>query len=474
MKTLIASQMYNAPGSVELDFDAALIRKYDRSGPRYTSYPTADRFVEAFTTTNYALAVKNRGNTGLIRPLSLYFHLPFCATICFYCGCNKIVTRDRSKAEQYVKYLAKEMAIQHELLQPHVAVGQLHWGGGTPTFLSHAQMRELMHVTRQQFDLAADGEYSIELDPRTVDADTVGLLAELGFNRISLGVQDFDDAVQRAVNRVQSAEETKAVIDAARGFGFKSVSVDLIYGLPKQSVQSFARTLDQVVALNPDRVSIYNYAHLPLVFKPQRRIDEAELPSAAEKLNILHVAIESLTHSGYHYIGMDHFAKPQDELTIAQRLGRLQRNFQGYSTHADYDLVAMGVTAISHIMPTYSQNLRGLSEYYDRLDQGILPVMRGIEMGRDDRLRWAIIQSLMCHFMLSVQSIEFVYFIDFKVYFERELEELRTMEQDGLLELSKDWIEVTPKGRLLIRNICMVFDQYLRRDRERMRYSKAI
>lgn len=455
-------------------FDIALIRKYDRSGPRYTSYPTADRFVETFSATDYSKAVRDRNNAAIVRPLSLYFHLPFCATVCFYCGCNKIVTRDHSKAERYVQYLGREIAMQRELFQPNVAVSQLHWGGGTPTFLGHAQMSELMRLTREHFDLTRDGEYSIELDPRSIDRETIWLLRELGFNRISLGVQDFDTAVQNAVNRVQSFEETQAVIEAARTSDFKSVSLDLIYGLPRQSVESFERTLTQIVALDPDRVSIYNYAHLPTLFKPQRRIATAELPTAEAKLQILRVAIESLSQAGYCYIGMDHFAKPNDELAIAQRNGQLVRNFQGYSTHADCDLVAMGVSAISHVMPTYSQNVRTLTEYYERLDQGVLPVFRGIELRFEDLLRRAIIQSLMCHCVLPIQSIESVFHIDFARHFERELEALHGMEEDELITLSKDWIEVTPKGRFLIRNICMVFDQYLQREREPLYHSKAI
>ena len=418
--------------------------------------------------------MRNRNKAVIVRPLSLYFHLPFCATVCFYCGCNKIVTRDHAKAERYVQYLGREIAMQRELLQPNVAVSQLHWGGGTPTFLSHGPMRELMRLTRENFTLAAEGEYSIELDPRSVNKETIWFLRELGFNRISLGVQDFDPAVQNAVNRVQSFEETQAVIEAARASGFKSVSLDLIYGLPRQSVESFARTLAQIVALDPDRVCIYNYAHLPTLFKPQRRIAAAELPSAEAKLQILRTAIESLSQAGYIYIGMDHFAKPDDELAIAQRNGQLVRNFQGYSTHADCDLVALGVSAISDVTPTYSQNVRTLTEYYERLDQGVLPVFRGIELQFEDLLRRAIIQSLMCHCVLPIQSIESVFLIDFANHFERELEVLHGMEEDELITCSKDWIEVTPKGRFLIRNICMVFDQYLQREREPLHHSKAI
>jgi oxygen-independent coproporphyrinogen III oxidase len=471
METLPPSDAF---ASADLDFDAALLRKYDRSGPRYTSYPTADRCTQDFTAATYAHAVRNRNSVRAGQPLSLYFHFPFCATVCFYCGCNKIVTRDRSKAEQYVAYLGREIGLHSALCGQNVAVSQLHWGGGTPTFLMDAQMRAVMRQTREHFDLANEGEYSIEIDPRTVGVDKIALLRELGFNRISMGVQDFDPAVQRAVNRMQSFEETKAVIDAARLAGFKSVGVDLIYGLPKQSVESFTQTLAQVVALDADRISVYNYAHLPALFKPQRRIAADALPSAESKLSIMRVVIESLTRAGYRYIGMDHFVKPGDELAIAQHSGKLQRNFQGYSTHADCDLLALGMSAISQVMPVYSQNVRTLGEYYDRLDQGVLPVLRGIELSREDLLRRAIIQSLMCHGVLPIEPIATTHRIDFAYHFEPELEDLRSMEGDGLLKLSEQWIEVTPKGRLLIRNICMVFDQYLRRDRERTGYSKAI
>lgn len=457
-----------------LEFDADLIRKYDRSGPRYTSYPTADRFVEAFDADTYRAWTGKRNIGGIRRPLSLYVHLPFCNTLCFYCACNKIVTKDRSKAAKYLDYLFKEISLQGELLRDDKRVHQLHWGGGTPTFLSDDQLKSLMQKIRESFDLAPGGEYSIEVDPRKVGEETVGVLAEIGFNRISLGVQDLDPQVQKAVNRIQSEEETLRVIRAARGNGFKSVSLDLIYGLPKQTVASFGRTLERVVAADPDRISIYNYAHLPALFKPQRRINEQDLPSPEAKLEILSLAIQRLTQAGYVYIGMDHFAKPNDELAVAQRQGRLHRNFQGYSTHAGCDLVGLGVSAIGQIGPTYSQNYRSLEPYYESLGQGRLPVMRGLELTADDLLRRAVIQALICHFELSVESVEIAYLVDFWRYFGRELKDLEDMARDGLVTLSDKWISVTPRGRLLVRNICMVFDKYLRADRERARYSKVI
>ena len=458
-----------------LVFDPEIISRFDVNGPRYTSYPTADRFVEAFGADAYQLWLGKRNIGAISRPLSLYFHIPFCNTICYYCACNKIITKDHGRSAKYLRYLAKELALQRGYLEgSDQEVAQLHWGGGTPTFLSHNEMRQLMAETRKHFTLSDGGEYSIEVDPRKVDAATVELLAELGFNRMSVGVQDFDANVQQAVNRIQSETETCAVIAAARGAGFRSVSIDLIYGLPRQSVEGFGRTLDKIIAVSPDRVSIYNYAHLPSLFKPQRRILEQDMPSADARLRILALAIRRMTDAGYIYIGMDHFAKPEDELATAQRQGRLHRNFQGYSTHSDCDLLAFGISSISKVGPTYSQNVKTLDEYYDRLDNGTLPVYRGIELGADDLLRRSIIQSLMCHFVLSIESIEIAHLIDFKSYFATELEDLREMANAGLVRIDEKWITVLPRGRMLVRAISMVFDRYLRADRQRTRYSKVI
>jgi oxygen-independent coproporphyrinogen III oxidase len=455
-------------------FDPDLIRRFDVSGPRYTSYPTADRFVEAFDARALEQWLHTRSVGGVVRPLSLYFHIPFCNTICYYCGCNKIITKDHGRSARYLKYLAKEIALQAAHIEGSREVTQLHLGGGTPTFLSHDELRGLMASVREHFTLKPGGEYSIEVDPRKVDFDTVALLAELGFNRMSLGVQDFDPEVQRAVNRIQSYEETRLVLDAARATGFRSVSVDLIYGLPKQNVIRFNRTLQQVIELAPDRISLYSYAHLPNIFKPQRRIDVAELPSPDGKLQILQLAIRRLTEAGYVYIGMDHFARPDDELAVAQRQGRLHRNFQGYSTQSECDLLAFGVSAIASIGPVYAQNHKIIDDYYDALDRDELPVMRGIELSADDVLRRAIIQALMCHFELSVESIEIAHLISFQDYFADELVDLRSMEKEGLVEISDGWIAVKPAGRMLVRVIAMVFDRYLRADRERTRYSRVI
>ncbi|MDD3483002.1 oxygen-independent coproporphyrinogen III oxidase [Azovibrio restrictus] len=460
--------------TANLVFDPQIIRRFDVNGPRYTSYPTADRFVEAFDAEAAKLWLGKRNIGGISRPLSLYFHIPFCNTICYYCACNKIITKDHGRSAKYLKYIAREVALQSEYLDGEHEVIQLHWGGGTPTFLSHDEMRQLMEATRRHFRLVEGGEFSIEVDPRKVDDATVSLLGELGFNRMSVGVQDFDENVQRAINRIQSEAETSSVIRAARASGFKSISVDLIYGLPKQTVMGFNRTLERVIAMDPDRLSIYNYAHLPSLFKPQRRIAEADMPSADTRLQILALAIKKLTDAGYVYIGMDHFAKPDDELAVAQRQGRLHRNFQGYSTYADCDMLSFGISSISKVGPTYSQNVKTLDEYYDRLDAHILPVFRGIELNADDILRRAIIQALMCHFELSIESIESAHLIDFKRYFAAELEDLREMQAAGLVKVDDEWITVLPPGRMLVRAISMAFDRYLRADRQRTRYSKVI
>ena len=464
-----------------LVFDPRTIARFDINGPRYTSYPTADRFVEGFTAERCRHWLGERGahTPGAAAagppPLSLYFHIPFCNTICYYCACNKIITKDHGRSAKYLKYLARELDLQCSCLAPDDRmVAQLHWGGGTPTFLAHDEMRQLMAATRRHFHLIDGGEYSIEVDPRKVDRATVELLGELGFNRMSIGVQDFDERVQQAVNRIQSEAETMAVIDAARDNGFKSISIDLIYGLPRQTVSGFTRTLDRVIAANPERLSIYNYAHLPSLFKPQRRIVEAEMPTPEARLQILAMAIAKLTDAGYVYIGMDHFAKPDDELAVAQRAGRLHRNFQGYSTHADCDMLSFGISAISKVGASYYQNVKTLDAYYDRLDQGELPIYRGIELDADDVLRRSIIQSLMCHFELSFRSIGDAQGIDFRSYFAAELAALGEMDEAGLLRVGDQGLTVLPPGRMLVRAISMVFDKRLRADRDSKRYSKVI
>ncbi|OGA94768.1 MAG: oxygen-independent coproporphyrinogen III oxidase [Betaproteobacteria bacterium RIFCSPLOWO2_12_FULL_66_14] len=457
-----------------LVIDTDLIRKYGGAGPRYTSYPTADRFVEAFNAQAYGHWLENRNIGGFVRPLSLYVHLPFCDTICYYCACNKIVTRDRSRAARYVMYLRREMALVGGHLGNDRTLGQVHWGGGTPTFLSDAELAELAGAIRSEFTLDPKGEYAIEIDPRRVTPERVALLARLGFNRLSLGVQDFDREVQLAVNRVQTVEETETVLNAARDKGFRSVNIDLIYGLPKQSVDGFSRTLDRVIECYPDRIALYSYAHLPSVFKPQRRINAGELPLPEVKLQLLTLAVSRLREAGYVYIGMDHFARPNDDLAVAQRKGRLTRNFQGYSSAGECDIVALGVSAISTVGPIYAQNTREIEDYYARLDQGVLPVWRGVELTADDLVRRAVIQSLACHFQVSKESISIAHIVDFDSYFAPELEHLRELERDGLVKLEEDWISVTPEGRLLVRAVCMVFDRYLRAERTRASYSRVM
>ncbi len=446
-----------------VEFDAQLIRKLDRAGPRYTSYPSADRFQNAFGAAQYAQAVQQRKLLGNRRPLSLYVHIPFCQSVCYYCACNKVVTKDRSRAAEYLDYVLREIDMHAALLGRGQTLEQLHFGGGTPTYLSDTQLQRLVGHIRQAFPLADDksGEFSMEIDPRTVQPERIAELRQLGFNRLSLGVQDFDPQVQQAVHRVQSVEQTLDLMQAARRQRFHSLSIDLIYGLPLQNVVSFNRTLSTVIDAQPNRVAIYNYAHLPERFKPQRRINAQQLPSPDAKLDLLKLCIKRLTDAGYVYIGMDHFAKPDDSLAVAQQQGRLHRNFQGYSTYADSDLIAVGVSAIGAIGPSYAQNEKELPAYYEAIDAGQLPIARGLALTHDDLLRRTVIHTLLCHFELNIRAIEAAYAIDFTRYFAEEIAALQQLAQDGLLKWENDWINVSLKGRLLIRNVVMVFDKYL-------------
>ncbi len=460
--------------SSELVIDPVLIRKYDVSGPRYTSYPTADRFVEAFGEAEFRRWLEKRNIGGIGQPLSVYVHLPFCDTACYYCACNKVVTGDHSKSAKYINTLGRELALLAAPLGEDRRISQMHWGGGTPTFLTRDETRDLVAKLDARFVREPDCECSIEVDPRRIEPGRVAFLGELGFNRISIGVQDFDPAVQQAVHRIQSEAETRRAIEEARASGFRSVNLDLIYGLPKQTLDSFNTTLDKIIALDPDRIALYNYAHLPQIFKTQRRINAPELPPGETKLQIMTLAIGRLTRAGYLYIGMDHFAKPNDELAVAQRQGRLHRNFQGYSTQPDSDMLGLGVSSIGRVGPTYYQNLKSLDEYYGAIDEGRLPAWRGLELTQDDLVRRAVIQALTCHFRLSIESIELSYLIDFRSYFAAELAELAKLADEGLVELQPDWITVTPRGRLLVRVVAMAFDRYLRTSREHARYSKVI
>ena len=451
-----------------------LLRRFDVPGPRYTSYPTADRFVEAFTEQDYIQALEQRKVGSMALPLSLYVHIPFCESVCYYCACNKVITKHHERAAEYLRYLALEVELQVAHVGSGQNVSQLHLGGGTPTFLSDAELEDLMSMLRSHFTLVPGGEYSIEVDPRTVTEERLRTLARLGFNRLSFGVQDFDPTVQKAVHRVQPAEQVFALVAAARRIGFESINVDLIYGLPMQTPESFARTLAQVNELRPDRIALYAYAHLPSRFKPQRRIISAELPSGGAKLSMLSASLDALQDAGYVYVGMDHFALPTDALAVAKRQGRLHRNFQGYSTQPDCDLIALGVSSIGRIGATYSQNAKTLEEYRDMLDQGRLPIVRGLALTRDDLLRRAVIMSLMCQGELQFESIELGHLIDFRQYFSRELEVLEGLAEHGLVRLDPTGVQVTDTGWYLVRAIAMVFDKNLQLDLDRARFSKII
>ena len=453
-----------------------LIAKHSKNGPRYTSYPTAKQFHPSFNEDHYRRMVTATNEDLIPRDLSLYLHIPFCNTICFYCACNRIITANRAHASVYLDYLIKEISMQAELFDRDRTVRQMHWGGGTPTYLNAQQIRMLHKAISRYFNLASTSEsdYSIEIDPRHVELDTVSTLAELGFNRMSLGVQDFARSVQTAVNRLQSFDLTQSVLDKARAEGFQSINLDLIYGLPLQTLASFDETLDQVIELNPDRLAIYHYAHMPHLFKSQKQINEDDLPDSETKLQILNLAIRKLQEAGYVYIGMDHFAKQDDELYQAQQNGTLHRSFQGYTTHGDCDLIGLGASSISQIGQSYSQNLVALADYQARLDQDQLPVKHGYKLDKDDCLRRKVISDLVCHFQLDLSSIEYDFDIDFTEYFYNEMLELEILEQDGLVNIDSDKVIVTEHGRLLIRNICMVFDKYLNGTQLESTFSKVV
>ena len=474
MTTLKSAGLAGPAAAGPLAFDPDLVRKYDQAGPRYTSYPTADRFHEAFGPADYVQALITRRETRPHDPLSLYVHVPFCNTLCFYCACNKVITKDHGRSAKYIRYVAREIDIVSSILESDAPVAQLHLGGGTPTFLARDEMSALVGHLRGAFPFAPDAEVSIEVDPRKVDPSTIAFLGSIGFNRISVGVQDFDPAVQRAVNRIQSEAETRAVIESARANGFVSVNTDLIYGLPKQTVAGFSSTLDRVIALSPDRIALYSYAHVPHLFKPQRRIQLDDLPPPADKLAILALAIEKLGAAGYVYIGMDHFARPGDELARAQVGRKLHRNFQGYSTKPDCDLLAFGISAIGKVGRTYVQNVRTLDEYYDRLDARALPAFRGYLLTDDDLVRRDAIGRLMCDFDLPIPEFEKQHGVVFHRAFAAELLALAPLAADGLVEVTPTLIRVTARGRLLVRTVAMVFDRHLREARAAARYSKVI
>ena len=453
-----------------------LLQRYDVAGPRYTSYPTADRFVEAFGEPDYVQALSQRrlGLGSKLYPLSLYIHIPFCESLCYYCACNKIITKHHARGAEYVRYVTREVELNVAHLGAGQTVSQLHLGGGSPTFLSDDELQDLMAMLRRNFVFSPGGEYALEVDPRTVTPERLKRLRALGFNRLSFGVQDFEPAVQKAVHRIQLAAQVFELVQSSRDLGFESINVDLIYGLPMQTPETFERTMAQVVKLRPDRIALYAYAHLPERFKPQRRIHSPDLPPASAKLAMLASAMRVLMAAGYVYVGMDHFALASDALAIAKRQGRLHRNFQGYSTQPDCDLVALGVSSIGRVGSTFSQNVKTLEAYYDLLDQGRLPVERGLAMSRDDGVRQSVIMALMCQGHVLFESIELAHLIDFQAYFAQELKSLRHMQTQGLVALDASGIQVTELGWYFVRGVAMVFDQYLQTDRNRARFSKII
>lgn len=457
----------------KIEISEELIRRFDALGPRYTSYPTADRFNDKFDEHSYIKYLEGHTASSVVAPLSIYVHLPFCASICYYCGCNKIITKDHGRSAKYLRYLEKEMALVTAHLQGKHNVVQLHLGGGTPTFLSEEELRELMSMLRKYFNFMPDAELGIEIDPRTVTPNMLSMLASLGFNRTSLGVQDFDLAVQKAVNRIQPVEMVETAITASKAAAFLSVNFDLIYGLPMQSLTSFNQTLTEVIRLSPDRIALYNYAHLPARFKPQRRINESELPSAEERLQIFLMSLRRLLDAGYIYIGLDHFAKPDDDLTKAQASKTLHRNFQGYTTRAECDLIGLGLSSIGKVGHSYSQSVDVLDDYYERLDAGQLPIKKGFELSMDDVLRRQIIMNFMCSESINFKTINDTYKIDFCSYFADELEKLQQYRDAGLINIDSNSVTVTPKGRMFVRAVGMVFDKYLQQATT-AQYSKLI
>ena len=444
-------------------FDPQLLRRYDVPGPRYTSYPTAPQFSAGFGEAQLREVAAASNGDPIPRPISLYLHIPFCTSPCFYCGCNRIITRDKTRGEAYLTRLYREIALASSMFDRDREVEQVHFGGGTPNFLDPAQITEVVDVLRRHFSFARGSKMdcSIELDPRFITPAEVGQLGQAGFNRASLGVQDFDPVVQQAVNRIQSVEETLDIVEACRKNGMRSVNIDLIYGLPLQTLEGFSRTLDLTLQARPDRLAVYSYAHLPNMFRPQQRINAAELPSAEQKLDLLQCAIQKLGEAGYVYIGMDHFALPDDDLAVAQANGSLHRNFMGYSTHADSDLIGLGVSAISHIGNSFSQNPRELVGWEAAIDRGRLPVWRGMHLDEDDVIRADVIQRLMCSGSLDFREISQRHVIDFKEYFAEPLQRLQPLQADGLVELGTDGLTATSRGRLLLRIIAMCFDRYL-------------
>ncbi|MGC8869318.1 MAG: oxygen-independent coproporphyrinogen III oxidase [Sulfurihydrogenibium sp.] len=458
--------------SQEVKFDIGMIKKYDKPAPRYTSYPPATEFTNEIDKKEYVKKIiqSNERKT----PLSLYFHIPFCENACHFCACNVIITKRKDVTKPYLQHIYREMDLYKTLIDTeNRKVVQLHWGGGTPNYLSDEETVELFNEIKNRFIIDEKAEVSIEIDPRHVDKERVFLLRKIGFNRVSFGIQDFNPKVQEAVNRIQPEDMIFDLMNWLREAQFESVNIDLIYGLPYQTLETFSETIDKTIKLNPDRIAVFNFAYVPWLKRLQRMIDEKTLPPPEEKLRILQMTIEKLTKAGYIFIGMDHFAKPNDELAIAQRERTLHRNFQGYTTKAEAELFGFGATSISMLYDGYVQNYKVLRDYYETIDSGNLPIERGVYLNQDDIIRRDVIMRLMCHFRVVKSEIEEKYNINFDTYFDYELKQLEDMEKDGLLTLYPDRIDVTPIGRLLIRNIASTFDVYLRNKKER-RFSKAI
>lgn len=456
-------------------FNRALVEKYDRPGPRYTSYPTAPQFHQAFAIDDYRAAAQETNEAPTSKPLSVYIHIPFCKSLCYYCACNKIITHKTDRAVEYLDYLKREIQMQAALFDRSRKLTQLHLGGGTPTYFTSEQLADLMAALHDAFNMddSDNHEFSLEVDPRTVTPEQIHGLRKLGFNRLSFGVQDFDEQVQIAVNRIQTEEQTRELVQAAREANFKSISVDLIYGLPLQTVESFSVTLDKIIDIRPDRIAAYSYAHLPELVRAQKLIRPEDMPPPERKLELLELTIKRLTDAGYVYIGMDHFSLPDDELTRARANGTLQRNFQGYSTHADCDLIGLGISSIGKVGNSYSQNVKELSQYYARLNEGMLPVHRGYKLSEDDRLRRDVIISLMCHGRVDFAEIEKRYGIDFRDYFADSLAKLDEHVADGLVEICGDAVVLMPQGHLMMRNVAMAFDAYLGGE-QRGRFSRTV
>ncbi|MBU1099455.1 MAG: oxygen-independent coproporphyrinogen III oxidase [Bacteroidetes bacterium] len=454
--------------------DIDLIKKYDKPGPRYTSYPTAPHFTEEFTKDKFLVEVIATNSNKEMPDLSLYYHLPFCDTLCYFCGCNMIVTRNRDRVAKYIDYLKKEIDLVRTYIAPDRKVAQLHWGGGTPTHLTPSEISDLVSYIKTNFNFRDDSENGCEIDPRELTRDHLVALREGGFNRISMGVQDFNEKVQKAVNRIQPEDMTRQVVDWVRELKFESINLDLIYGLPFQTADTFEKSVDAIIDISPDRIAVFNYAHVPWMKKHMSLIKEEDLPQPEEKLHILKMTIEKLTGAGYTFIGMDHFAKPEDELSIALKEKRLYRNFQGYSTNAGTDLYGMGITSIGQLGRIYSQNQKNEKEYYEMLDNGELPIMKGYTLTDDDILRKDVIMTLMCDFELNMKTIEEKYQINFTTYFAHGLESLKVFMDDDLLSIENGTIKITEMGRLLVRNIAMSFDGYIERKEDAGRYSRTV